>query len=168
MGRGSERRGMRGSRFRPGRKATRVVNEVESRADAEALGILGPRAPSAPAVRGRKSVSTAPPEDRIFLGYKYPSVAERDRASTLEVLREGRHIKFWVKDPKFILDGAIYTADFLVVHWARCACGRPCQHVVVEEVKSHNYTKRPDWRRTRRNLVQVRTAYGVDVRLVEM
>lgn len=100
-------------------------------------------------------------EDRTADGITFDSKAELQRYMELKAGRARGAVAWFCHRPCFYLGGARYTADFLWVLAGDC----PVVH--VEEVKSPNWEQRRDARRCKRNLVQVRNLYGVEVEVVE-
>jgi len=119
--------------------------------------------------RRRPSITRASKEDRTVDGIPFDSKAEASRYVELRDMqrwgqqgngpRWARYPLWFSHQPLFWLAGVKYHADFLIV-WSDGT-------TTVEEIKSKNAKKRPDWTRLRRNIVQAKTLRNVDVEVVE-
>jgi hypothetical protein len=110
-------------------------------------------------VKRRPKVTRTKKENRTEDGITFESKANLLRYQELKDQRENGRVRWFIREPRFDLAGVTYKADFLVV-WDSGS-------VSVEEVKSPNYRKRVDWRRTKRNLEQVYHLYGIRVVILE-
>ncbi len=129
--------------------------------------------------KGRPRFGRAAREDREYRGVVYASYCEKVFAVSLDLERVGAPGIWWIRQPRFDLAGAVYTADFLVVRPGEplegcCAVTvyevKPLMHPPQDPKKLARFTRfRAEVLRTfRRNEKQVKALYGVAVELVEM
>lgn len=130
----------------------------QATADASAYPSACATADAPPPPARRPWMARARPEDRTEDGIVFASRAELRRYRELRLARLAGEVAWFVRQPLFDLGGVRYRADFLVV--------RRDGRVEVEEVKPPRAPEEV-LRRWRRNAEQVRTLYGVDVKLIQ-
>ncbi len=105
----------------------------------------------------KRPIERAKPQKRTYKGMVFPSVAEMVFFQRLEV---DPRVALIVHQPLFWLLGVKYHPDFIVM-WKGGTW-------TVFEVKSPRARERPDWERTKRNLEQMFTQYGIRVHVEEV
>jgi len=69
-----------------------------------------------PLLKGQAWAKKSPRERRTEDGITFDSLAELTRYRELRLMRTAGEVAWFIRQPKFDLAGAVYTADFLIVY----------------------------------------------------
>jgi hypothetical protein len=119
--------------------------------------------------RGKRRRLNAPPfnggnkyhaQPVVIDGHRFPSTAEGDYYCKLKLLMQAGEVAWFAVQPRFIIEGGEYVADFIVAYNrpADLAMGlRTISHVTVEDVKGY---KTDLYERSKK---QVKARYGIEI-----